>query len=165
MVQVMRRLAPLVLVLACFLPATADAAKKSGRSADLWATVNVCDTPAQANTIGIRASMPGNGSSQRMYMRFEAQWFSSSKNRFVPTGSSSRWISAGSARYRSSQLGFSFQFDTPPAGASFLMRGKVDYQWRARRKGGTVVVLQRTRYTKAGVTGVVGGDPPGRSEA
>lgn len=156
----MRRPAPLLLVLACVFPGTASAG-----SPDLWATVNVCDTVAAPNTIGIRASMPGNGTSQRMYMRFEAQWYSTKRRKFVPTGSSSRWISAGSARHGSSQAGFSFQFDSPPAGTTFLMRGKVDYQWRARKKKRTVVVRERTRYTKAGLKDVAAGDPPGRSEA
>lgn len=160
MEQVMRRLAPLLLALACLSPASASAAPS-----DLWATVNVCDTARAPNTIGIRASMPGNGTSQKMYMRFEAQWYSTKRHKFVPTGSSSRWIPAGSARYESSQLGFSFQFDNPPAGTSFLMRGKVDYEWRARRKRRTVVVRERTRYTKAGIADAVAGDPPGRSDA
>ena len=160
MVPVMRRLLPLLAVLACVAPATANAA-----SEHLWATVNVCDTPGARNVIGIRASMPGNGTAQRMYMRFEAQWYSGKRRRFVPTGSSSRWVSAGSARYRSSQAGFSFQFDEPPAGTAFLMRGKVSYQWRARRGKRWAVVRRASRLTRAGMGGVRGGDPEGRSDA
>ena len=160
MVPVMRRLLPLLLALACLAPATANAASR-----DLWATVNVCDTPAARNVIGIRASMPGNGTAQRMYMRFEAQWYDAKRRRFVPTGASSRWVSAGSARYRSSQAGFSFQFDEPPAETAFLMRGKVSYQWRARRGKRWMVVRRASRLTRAGVSGVMGGDPGGRSDA
>ena len=160
MVHSMRRLIPVLALAACLAPATAEAGSK-----DLWATVNVCDTPGARNIIGIRASMPGNGTVQRMYMRFEAQWYSARRNRFVPTGSSSRWVSAGSARYKSSQAGFSFQFADPPAGAAFLMRGKVSYQWRARRGKGTVVVRRASRLTRGGIRGVAGGDPAGRSDA
>lgn len=156
----MRRLVPLMLLLAFLSPATANAG-----SDDLWATVNVCDTPGLRNIIGIRASMPGNGTSQRLYMHFEAQWYSKSRGRFVPTGSSSRWIKVGSARYASTQAGFSFQFEDPPAGTAFLMRGRVDYQWRAKRGKRWVVVRRASRVTTAGLKGVQGGDPAGRSDA
>ena len=156
----MRRLLPLLALIACAWPAAAHA-----RSADLWATVNVCDSQAFPNIIGVRASMPGNGTSQRLYMRFEAQWYSKSKGRFVPTGSSSRWLKVGSARYKSTQAGFSFQFEDPPEGTAFLMRGKVDFQWRVRRKRRWVVVRQRSRTTAAGMSRVEGGDPKGRSDA
>ena len=160
MVPLMRRLIPLLSLLACVSPATAIAG-----TGDLWATVNVCDTPSARNVIGIRASMPGNGTAQRMYMRFEAQWYSAGRRRFVPTGSSSRWIPAGSARYKSAQAGFSFQFDEPPARTAFLMRGKVSYQWRARRGKRWVVSRRASRLTRAGIRGVAGGDPRGRSDA
>ena len=156
----MRRLALSLALLALLSPATAAAG-----SGDLWATVNICDTPGAPNTIGIRASMPGNGTKERMYMRFEALWYSRKQDRFVPTGSISRWVHVGSARYQSSQAGFNFQFADPPEGTTFLMRGKVDYQWRARRRKRTVIVRQRSRLTKAGVVGVRGGDPVGRSDA
>lgn len=132
---------------------------------NLWATVNVCDTAGAPNAIGIRANMPGNGTRQRMYMRFEAQWYSLSRARFVPSGSSSRWIGVGSARRRSAQEGYSFQFDRPPLGAQFVMRGRVDYQWRARRRGRWVVVRRATRTTRGGRSGVLGGDPAGRSDS
>ncbi len=160
MVLVMRRLIATLALLACVSPATANAG-----SEDLWATVNVCDTPGARNTIGIRASMPGDGTAARMYMHFEAQWYSVKRRRFVPTGSSSRWVSAGSARYESSQAGFSFQFDDPPPGTAFLMRGKVSYQWRLRRGRHWTVVRRASRLTSAGIAGVSGGDPAGRSDS
>ena len=131
----------------------------------LWATVNVCDTAASPDTVGIRASMPGNGTRQRLYMRFAAQWFDRDRDRFVSSGSRSRWIHVGSARYRSTQAGYSFKFDPPPAGEEFVFRGKVSFQWRARRKGKLVVVKRRTRITRKGIRGVEKGDPPGHSRA
>src|SRR4051812_27038321 len=40
-----------------------------------WATVNVCDTAANPDTVGVRGSMPGNGvASQEMFMRFQLQY-------------------------------------------------------------------------------------------
>ena len=42
----------------------------------LWATVNVCDTIAHPNVIGIRGSMPGaDNTREQMYMRFRVQFF------------------------------------------------------------------------------------------
>ena len=156
---------PVLVVALGLVPAPAQAAG----SPDLWATVNICDTAMNPNTIGIRASIPGNGKNHRMYMRFEAQFFDRTKNRFVPSGSSSKWTYVGSARFRSVQFGFSFAFGQPPAGEQFVFRGKVDFRWRkwTRRRGARrlVTVMRRSRITRAGFSGVEGGDPPGRSEA
>ena len=151
------------LALAALLAPLPAAAKS--KSPDLWATVNACDSPNEANLIGIRASMPGNGTNQRQYMRFEAQFFSLLRNRFVPTASSSPWIRVGVARRRSTQAGFSFSFLEPPEGQQSVLRGKVDFRWTARRKGRWVVVRTATRLTRAGIKGVEGGIPPGRSDA
>lgn len=154
----MRRLLPIAVLLALVVPGGASAASK-----DLWATVNVCDAPSARNVIGIRASMPGNGTGQRMFMHFSAEWYSPTKRRWVPTGSSSRWIAVGTARYVSTQAGYSFQFADPPAGTRFMMRGVVRYQWRSRRSGR--VMRRAMRVTKAGYKGVAGGIPAGRSDA
>jgi hypothetical protein len=40
-----------------------------GRTPDtpeLWATVNICDTEKNPDSMGIRAGMPGNGTDQRL---------------------------------------------------------------------------------------------------
>ena len=151
------------LLLALVFPVPAGAAK--GDAKYLWATVNSCDTAAAPDTVGVRASIPGNGTRQKLYMRFEAQWFDRRTNRFVASGSSSRWIHVGSARFRSTQSGFSFAFGQPPAGTEFTLRGLVNFEWRGRRKGRGVVVRRETRITRAGIAGVEGGDPPGTSVA
>lgn len=153
--------AAVLLVLVAAGPARAA----KGDARYLWATVNLCDTAASPDTVGVRASMPGNGTRQKLYMRFEAQWFDSRKHRFVATGSSSRWIRVGSARFRSTQAGFSFRFGSPPAGTEFKMRGLVNFEWRGRRKGRQVVAREEVRVTRRGVEDVEGGDPPGKSAA
>lgn len=154
----MRRVLPIaVLLVALLAPAGVQAAPSS-----LWATVNVCDPPSARNVIGIRAGMPGNGTSQQMFMHFSAEWYRASKKRWVATGSSSPWIRAGSARYRSMQRGYSFQFADPPRGTAFLMRGVVRFQWRSSTGK---VVRRQTRVTKGGLKGVVGGTPAGKSAA
>ena len=154
----MRRLLPIVLLLALVAPGSANAASK-----DLWATINVCDPPTARNVIGIRASMPGNGSRQLMYMHFTAEWYDTAKKSWVPTGSSSPWVRVGSARYVSTQAGYSFQFADPPPSAKFLMRGVVRFQWRARKS--KRVLRRARRVTKAGYRDVMGSVPVGRSDS
>jgi len=150
------------LTLAMLAPAGAQAASKK-----LWATVNVCDTKRSPGVIGIRASMPGNGRRERLYMRFQVQWFSFARNRWLDSSSRTGWRYVGSARYRSTQAGYSFKFADPPAGQSFRLRGEVSFQWRARRKNSRRyrVVERAERTTRRGIKGVEGGDPKGRSDA
>ena len=151
------------VLLVLLSPVSAQAARTDARY--LWATINTCDTAAAPDTVGVRASMPGNGTRQKLWMRFEAQWFDRSRNRFVASGSSSRWIRVGSARFRSTQSGFSFQFAPPQAGTEFTMRGLVNFEWRGRRRGRQVVIRRQTRVTRGGMERVEGGDPPGSSAA
>lgn len=158
-----RRATPMLLVgLLALAPGSAQAASKH-----LWATVNVCDTQASPGVIGIRASMPGNGRRERLYMRFRVQWFSFAKNRWLDTRSRTGWRRVGSARYRSTQAGYSFTFADPPKGSEFRLRGDVGFQWRARKKRSKrwKVVERATRTTRGGIRGVEGGDPKGRSDA
>ena len=136
-------MAPLPILL-CLLVAAAPA-EAAKRDPWLWATVNVCDSATSPNAMGVRASMPGNRSRERMYMRFSAQWYSKARKRWLRVeGASSRWVRVGSAMPRYRQAGYTFEFD-PPARGVFLVRGVVDYQWRKRRRGGRV--LQRARRT------------------
>lgn len=149
----------LTLCLGLLAPASAVAAPR------LWATVNVCDTQARPDTIGIRASMPGNGTRQRLYMRFQAQFYDQAKRVYVNSGSATRWTDVGSARFRTTQRGHWFEFHAPPVGTEFTMRGLVSFQYRARRDGRLVVVKRARRFTEGGLSGVESGDPRGSSEA
>ena len=81
----MRRLVSTVaaLILALLAPAGADAARKSSSGKHLWATVNICDSPDYNNVIGIRASMPGNGTGQRMLMHFSAEYYDDTQERLA----------------------------------------------------------------------------------
>ena len=86
----------LIVVLA--LPALA----LTSHSGDLWATINICDTEAYPNVLGVRASMPGNGTRQTMWMRFQASYYDRGTEtwRWVGGSSSSPWLKVGDARYR-----------------------------------------------------------------
>jgi hypothetical protein len=162
------------------LAALATAAPAHAADPDLWATVNLCDTPAFPDAMGVRASMPGNGTRQRMYMRFNATFYSRTRQAWYPVKGNgrSRWIYAGTAKYRARQAGWTFQFSPPRPGTTFVVRGVVEFQWRAtkrkkrrttKRKGGSraareVVVDTARANTRRGVPNVGVGDPPGTSE-
>lgn len=100
----------------------------------LWATVNICDTRRAPDSMGVRASMPGNGTRQRMYMRFTAEYWSRANQAWTPVAGSgvSPWVFAGSAKRGRRQAGWTFSFAAPPAGAAFTMRAHVEFEWRAR---------------------------------
>jgi hypothetical protein len=162
---VTRALVASALAAAALLPAAPARAQQTRL---LWATVNICDTPAHPNMVGMRASMPGNGRRQRMYMRFRAFWYRIAQRDWVPLPRGrSGWIYAGSARFRARQAGYSFRVSQPPPGKSFVVRGVVEFQWRARRRRAGKsrwVVAKRVRATtRGGAPGVQEGDPPGLS--
>jgi hypothetical protein len=153
-----------ILLLAAPAAALGDHARTIHRSRLLWATINVCDTLARGDTIGIRASMPGTGLRQeRMFMRFQVQYLRRSDNRWHNIGRTgdSGFVAVGSARFRARQAGRNFVFRPPPAGGSWLLRGAVTFEWR---RDGEVVRRARKRTT-AGHATRMGADPPGFSAA
>jgi hypothetical protein len=161
----MRRLV-LVPLGVLLLSASASAAP----SKELWATVNICDTPAYPDSMGVRAAMPGNGTHERMYVRFQAQvWsFRSQRWRGLRGMGRSPWLYVGSARFRSQQAGWTFDFDRPE-GKAFLVRALAVFEWRERtarhkpQRARWAVVMRRRRATRGGILGVAGGDLPGTS--
>ena len=159
-----------LLVAVALLVSSADASAVPKKTT--WATVNVCDTAKKRNAVGVRAGMPGNGTTQRMYMRFQLQWYRPAQRRYADLGAPSTWVSAGSARFAAAQRGFTFGgIADPPAGGRYKLRGEVSFEWRELqplKKGSKrkreVVVKRATRVTRGGLKGVVGGKPPGRSD-
>jgi hypothetical protein len=125
--------------------------------------------------MGIRAGMPGNGTDQRMWMRFTAEYWSRARQAWTAVSGTgvSPWVYAGSARLERRQAGWTFAFSEPPEGVTFTMRAQVEFEWRAkdaptskRQKRGTGrrVVHSEMRLTETGVRGVHGGDPAGDIE-
>lgn len=161
----------LLLVVVALLVSSAEAAAVPKKAP--WATVNVCDTAKKLNSVGVRAGMPGNGTTQRMYMRFQLQWYRPAKRRYEDLGTPSTWVSAGSARFAAAQRGFTFGgIADPPVGGRYKLRGEVSFEWRELKpvkKGSKrkreVVAKRATRITRGGLKGVVGGKPRGRSDA
>jgi hypothetical protein len=132
-------------------------------SHELWATIDVCNGPHQANTVGIRGSMPGDGQAHdKMFMSFRLQYMNSTTNTWVnlvsgATPSFEAVGAAGSAR----QDGASFQL-VPVAGKpAATLRGVVDFQWRR----GSKVLESATRATSAGHKSLAGAEPAGYTAA
>jgi hypothetical protein len=154
----MTRVAVAATLLACALAAgSVLPAGATPRPKDLWATVNVCDTPTHPDMMGVRASMPGDADHTKMYMRFAAQYFDRAKQLWsdVKGDGLSKWIFVGSGLYARRQGGYTFAFDAPAAGKTFVLRGAVDFKWA---KKGRIV---RTAHvvTKGGHPNTRGADP------
>jgi hypothetical protein len=125
-----------------------------GRS--LWATVNVCDTKNSPNALGIRTSVPGNGSNERIFSRYTAQWWSEADQKWLTVAGSGMtdWVFLGNADMASRQAGWTFSFVQPPAGTTYVMRGVVELQWRdtaaaARKARRTRIAHKRRRAHSA----------------
>jgi hypothetical protein len=141
----------------------------------LWATVNICDTKASPNALGVRASVPGNGSGRRVYARFTAQWWSGAKQAWLTVGGRGRtgWVYIGSQDWDPSQGGWTFHFSQPPAGTAYVVRGIVELSWpeqaqasrRKRKRAHWSQVERRVLLTESGKTGVERADPVGASKA
>jgi hypothetical protein len=141
----------------------------------LWATVNVCDTANSPNTLGVRTSVPGDGSGRRVYARYTAQWWSGAKQAWLTVPGDAGvtdWIYVGSQDWSASQGGWRFHLSRPPAGTAYVTRGVVELTWRvevsAGRRGKRArwsVVRRRVLLTESGKAGVRGGDPVGTSKA
>ena len=139
----------------------------------LWATVNICDTERSPNALGVRTSVPGDGSGRRVYARFTAQWWSRTKQEWLTVGGTGTtdWLYVASLDWSAEQAGWTFHFSQPPAGTTYVLRGIVELTWRRReaRDRGRVarwsVVRRRALLTETGMTRVQGGDPNGTSKA
>jgi hypothetical protein len=163
-----RSLVVAVLTVLVVAPPTAGAARHKSRSIYqsplLWATVNVCDTADNPDTIGIRGSIPGSGvRGETMFVRFQVQYFSRAEQRWhnITQGADSGWIAVGAATFKSRQAGWSFRFTPPAGGSSDLLRGAVSFEWRRKAK----VVRHARKRTSEGHDSAAGADPPGYSAA
>lgn len=149
-----------LLVLLVAPVAIAHAAASSREAPSVWATINVCDTAAAPNTVGIRASMPGSRSGAEVrWMRFIVDYYSRADRRWyrLPGGASS-FLRVGKGR-RTRQFGRSLRIE-PTGDRPVLLRGRVYFQWRT--EGGDVLQRARAR-TRKGHRSNAGADPPGYS--
>lgn len=137
------------------------AASASDDRREVWATVNVCDTPRFPNTIGVRASMPGSRSGAEVrWMRFVVDYHSERAKRWhrLADGGDSGWLRVGKGR-GPRQFGRSLRIE-PTGDQRVLLRGRVFFQWRTESGD----VLQRAyARTRKGHRSNAGADPPGYS--
>ena len=105
---------------------------EDGDDRPLWATVNICDTKKSPNALGVRTSVPGNGTNQRIFARYTAQWWSAAQQQWLTVGGSgvTDWVFVGDADMSERQAGWTFRFVQPPQGTTYVMRGVVELQWR-----------------------------------
>lgn len=131
----------------------------------LWATIDVCNAPADPpHTIGIRSSAPSvaGAAHEQLYIRFRLQHMEMATDRWVnlSDGADSGFVSVGPAKV-ARQYGWLFVLK-PAAGAPALtLRGVVTFQWR----DGTTISQTLSRPTSAGHKSLAGAEPPGFSAA
>jgi hypothetical protein len=126
-------------------------------SSDTWATVNICDTGAHPNSIGIRAQMPSLGVDAQLSMVFEVEYYSATAGVYKPVPGSTVSVPLGSSTLGLRQSGFTLPL-TPHAGT---LRGVVTVQWSV----GGQLVGSATRVTTAGHPDADYGDPGGYSSS
>jgi hypothetical protein len=157
-------LGAIALVMALLAPAGAHADPLL-QSKRLWATVNVCDTAAHPDAIGIRGSMPGSGDrSEVMFMRFQIQYLTPADGRwhYLVPGGDSGFVKVGSASARARERGRTFTITPPPATqGSYVLRGVVTFEWR---EDGDAVRSAR-KSTTAAHPDTAGSDPAGATAA
>jgi hypothetical protein len=124
-----KRALAVALALAALAPAAALA--RSDARPDLWATVNLCDTPAKPGAVGIRVSIPRENGAPEQWARIHLQWFDGTKLawRALKSGGDAGWRRIGNGT-RMVQGGTTFAFDPPTAGTRMVLRGVVEVQWR-----------------------------------
>ncbi len=132
------------------------------RSRELWATIDVCNSPKQPNTVGIRGSMPGDGKpTDKLYMSFGLEYLDA-VNQWAPLpSSSSGWVLVGAGSSSVRQSGWSFTLKPPQGRGKFVLRGMVGFRWMRSGHQFTHATLPTTAGRKA----LVGAEPEGFSSA
>jgi hypothetical protein len=155
---VRRLLVILALAALAALPAAAAPVEAAPRAPAVWATVNVCDTQAHPNQMGIRGSMAGIARRTRMFMRFRVQYQDAEQRWRMVTAplADSGWRAVATGRRGEHDSGWLFSFKPPTAGGAHVLRGVVSFEWRRAGR-----VVRRTRaFTAAGHPGTEGAEPP-----
>ena len=133
------------------------AVRQAEASGTTWATVNICNTSAHPNTIGIRAQMPSLGIDARLLMVFEVEYFSHRTHVYKLVPGSTMTVPLGTSRLGLRQSGINLPL-TPHGGT---LRGVVGLEWMV----GGRVVGSTTRITTAGHPDADYGDPLHHSAA
>jgi hypothetical protein len=142
-----KRIAPIVLTVAALALAPAGATAATASHPDLWATVNLCDTPSKPGAVGVRVSIPREKGAPQQWARIRLQWFDGTKRawRLVRSGGDAGFARIGIGT-RLVEGGTTFTFPLPKPGSRIVLRGLVDVEWR----DGTEVVDHARLTTTAG---------------
>ncbi len=117
------------------------AVSRAEHSTKLWATINICDTTAHPNTVGIRGQMPALGFAARLRMVFGIDlWDPTGGGSFKALRGVAQPSEDGVQRGGTWQTGVLLRF--PPH--TGLVRGRVTFEWRmgSRRIGHSDEVTQ-----------------------
>jgi hypothetical protein len=104
--------------------AAAPAQAATDELAASWAKVNICNP----EELGARAQLAGDGSSDRMSVRFTAEWLSPDGWKPLEGKATSPWQDAGSAEFTWGQAGWTFALDVPEGGESYQLRAVAELQ-------------------------------------
>jgi hypothetical protein len=142
-----------LLLISVLLLATGAAPARAADS-KLWATVNLCDTAAHPDEIGIRAALPLRGS-RTARLRFRVQYHDLSDGRW-------RWVRDADSHWRKvghrRQSGWTFEV---AGDGTQVLRGVVNYRWKRHGK----IVRRARRVTLGGHRSTAGADPADFSAA
>src|ERR1019366_1044079 len=96
----------------------------------LWATIDVCNSAAHPNTIGIRGSMPGTADAHElMYMSFRVEYRSSPGHwRYLGGAGQAGFVLVGNGSSLARQAGRDFEV-APRASGSYVLRGGGFFPW------------------------------------
>jgi hypothetical protein len=131
-------------------------------SADLWATIDVCNPPDQHDTVGIRGSMPSDGQAHdTMFMRFRLQYVDATLKHWIDLANAASGFLPVGPSHIARQAGRSFVLFPPAGGSAFTLRGVVSFQWRR----GAKVLGTISRATTAAHRSLAGADPKNFSAA
>jgi hypothetical protein len=110
--------------LLCGSLATLAQAATDDRLTSTWANVNICN----ASELGARAQLAGDGSTDRMRVRFTAEWLSPEGWVALDGQPTSPWQDAGSAEFTWGQAGWTFALSVPETGESYQLRAVAEMQ-------------------------------------
>jgi hypothetical protein len=137
----------------------AAAVARAERSSSLWATVNICSSRRDPDSLGIRGQMPTLGFPASLSMVIEVDYWSTAKQRFVPiqSASATTTLSLGRQSTGLQQDGAIFPFKAHTG----RLNATVTFIWSRAGK----VLGETERSTTAGHPDADYGSPPHSSAA
>jgi len=99
---------------------------RAQRAKTLWATVNICDTRADPNVLGVRGQMPSLGFPAWMSMEIHLSYYNQTKQAFVADPGTTKTIRLGRSTRGLQQGGATYTFKGPTP----VLQASVSFVWR-----------------------------------